>query len=172
MPAGLPGHLVSEGPSRCGSPFPPACAQAGRFLLNLMWTRPPLLLCVLRQVFPEAVALSRSAADYLERTGGQAVDIDNIAQRITVDVIGKPADSQLANKLLDLTYRWTNCWISHIGGPAVRPHVPVDQLLDVACRWTPQINGPLELCMASARGWPIPWVYLVYAVHPVLTSPY
>uniref|UniRef100_A0A6S8H150 Cytochrome P450 n=1 Tax=Dunaliella tertiolecta TaxID=3047 RepID=A0A6S8H150_DUNTE len=43
----------------------------------------------LKQVFPEAVALSRSAADYLERTGGQAVDIDNIAQRITVDVIGK-----------------------------------------------------------------------------------
>ncbi|KAF5836141.1 hypothetical protein DUNSADRAFT_6344 [Dunaliella salina] len=43
----------------------------------------------LKQVFPEAVALSKSAADHLERTGGRAVDMDNIAQRITVDVIGK-----------------------------------------------------------------------------------
>jgi len=44
---------------------------------------------VCRQVFPEAVALSNSTADWLERAGGQAVDVDNIAQRITVDVIGE-----------------------------------------------------------------------------------
>jgi len=49
-------------------------------------TREHVIPC--RQVFPEAVTLSNLAAEHLLRSGGKAIDIDNVAQRITVDVIG------------------------------------------------------------------------------------
>eukprot|EP00983_Pelagomonas_calceolata_P023729 747290-Pelagomonas_calceolata.AAC.2 len=44
-----------------------------------------ITLC--RRAFPDAVALSLRTAAYLASYGDGAIDIDNIAQRITVDVI-------------------------------------------------------------------------------------
>ena len=42
-----------------------------------------------RQVFPQAVLLANRAAEYLASKGpAVAVDMDNVAQRVTVDVIG------------------------------------------------------------------------------------
>uniref|UniRef100_A0A7S3QL72 Cytochrome P450 n=2 Tax=Dunaliella tertiolecta TaxID=3047 RepID=A0A7S3QL72_DUNTE len=43
----------------------------------------------LKRAFPDAVALSLRTAAYLASYGDGAIDIDNIAQRITVDVIGQ-----------------------------------------------------------------------------------
>ncbi|KAF5834271.1 cytochrome P450, partial [Dunaliella salina] len=45
----------------------------------------------LKQVFPDALDLSQRAADYLANLdkGKNTVDIDNISQRITVDLIGR-----------------------------------------------------------------------------------
>ncbi|KAF5827172.1 cytochrome P450 [Dunaliella salina] len=43
----------------------------------------------LKRTFPDAIALSLRTAAYLKHHGDGAIDMDNIAQRITVDIIGQ-----------------------------------------------------------------------------------